>query len=353
MPGLSPHERYRIVGGHCIAVRAFRGKCIVDVRHGKDSHLLVKIDGSESSPVAATIQPLVVGSGDFRYPPESADRRKDLVRVTRVAFDALKLLSVKASRLVEDGVRDPEFPDIVQQSGSSQFAYALGANAHSLGDRHRIFSDTRRVFGGISALRVHNVGKCPADVVDRLRRRDEGASRMAYRARPPGSMVGMARPEPLILLEGTRRTDDVRVEPSPRAFREHRVSLGSPSFGDEKLQRLGEAEDSADDRDLESGEMPRRSMAVPVLIEIEYRKGDVIVEAKPSRDFGSPLASLTRRRIHCPARRACHLQELLKTGQRRRIWFSKSNRESDRVGRIRPVDEFDRLLGQKLVSTER
>src|SRR5580765_7912186 len=89
-----------------------------------------------------------------------------LARQTGVTDDHGPLGLGKLRLLVEDGVRDAQLPDIVQQRGAAHQAYAAGGEPETLRDAMRHLGDADRVAEGEVRLRVDDVGKGLTDTVN-------------------------------------------------------------------------------------------------------------------------------------------------------------------------------------------
>lgn len=84
----------------------------------------------------------------------------------RVAFHGRPFLRGQPGRLVEDGVADAEFSEVVQEGAAAQPAPALGRQSQVLRDQAGVFGDAGAVPVGIGALGVDHAAEPGGDGVE-------------------------------------------------------------------------------------------------------------------------------------------------------------------------------------------
>ena len=186
---------------------------------------------------------------------------------------------VSGAGLVEDPVGDRELADVVQQRGAAQVAQLRVVRAERA---RQADHDQARAIGVPVGPRRLGVDHARERVGDPVQLRVVGAS-AAGPSGSHGADVAVVRASP----RTPRRRGSVPSASTsagsnqpPRRLRATRQAALDAARGVEDLDRLGEAEDPPEQRDLLAAQPARLAAAVPVLVERADRLGGRGLEAE-------------------------------------------------------------------------
>ena len=142
------------------AVAAHRRHGLVRVGHGDDAPRQGDLVTPEAVGIAGAVESLVVLAD--RVQPVAEPRLEGLgeaLAFEGVTLDDVPFTRVELARLVEDGRRDGELPDVVEERAPPQAVGVLGREPQLLGDELGERPNTLRVPASASVVRVERSGE--------------------------------------------------------------------------------------------------------------------------------------------------------------------------------------------------
>ena len=286
------HDGEHLVVGHGGAVGAGCGEGVADVGRGDDAGLEGDLCGFEAAGVAVSVEAFVVGSTDFGDVGEGGDAGEDTFAVDGVLAHGLPFGVVELAGLVEDGVADAEFADVVEEGGAAEAADGGGVEADMSGDLGREVCDAIAVAGGVGAFGVDDLREGGGDIVEVGFVDDDGAA-AGFQSEDGGVDVGRGEGGPEGRVAGCTEegVDEFGIEPGAAAG----LDFGAGGFGSggggEDVDNLGEEGDAAVEGDCAAAEALGAALSVPVFIEAADGVGDGGGEAELAGNGGAAVAA--------------------------------------------------------------
>ena len=158
-------------------------------------------------------------------------------------------------------------------------------------------------------------------------------------------------PERAVVAHRQQRVDERGIEPAAAALERHRERAGQAERAHEHLERLRQAQDPAEQRDLLAAQPERLAGAVPVLVERADRLRGALRQLEHARDLGAALAARADHlaRDLVLLREPAHLPRL---GQRPAAGGDRAPRVQRQRAAARPVGDLHRALGRVVVGGE-
>ena len=289
-----------------------------------------------------------MGARERREPVEAWDLLEDLLGEQRVVLEPLLLVLGERARLVEDPVRDRELADVVEQRCSAKLS--LGGLVES---EHRAHSERDR---------AHTIAML---VRPRRFRVDHGREPFGDRVQPvlvggQDPIGGLDRghvrrgqrvPEAIVTTERAERLDQCRVKPGPAPLDGDAVSDVGAASGVKHLDRLCQAHDPGQQRNVGSAEPNRLPVAVPVLVECLDGVGCRFGEPELERDLGAAVTA----RLHQRPRNVAFVADRSQPAgavDQRSVRSHGLDRPRERRQRTRPVHQLGRMLRRLIVRAE-
>ena len=206
-------------------------------------------------------------------------------------------------------------------------------------------SEWRAVNGDLASITRANASAM------RSRRSSSARSTISAGSQPVTSGCSSVRQNPRSLADREQRVHERRVEPAPAAAPRHRARGPQAARRVEDLDRLREAEDAREQRDLLPRQSVRHPAPVPVLVEAADRRRRLLGQVEHARDLGAAVAA----RLHELARDVALVADALQVGgagAQRAAGRDRAQRPDERSRGARPVDQLGRALGDLIVGAE-
>ena len=157
-------------------------------------------------------------------------------------------------------------------------------------------------------------------------------------------------PEAEVVLEGAQHVDEGRVEPAATALAYHLERLGRAYRAKEHLERLGQPDDTPQQRDALPLLPGRAASTVPVLVEVADRLSSEDREAQHQGDLGATIPA----RLHQLVGRAFdgNRDDLERAPERRALSHHVAGYVLDRLGQARPVGRLEVTLDGLVIGGE-
>lgn len=275
-----------------VAVGAFGGERVVDIRDGKDAGGLIETRAVVAAEITFAIQTFMVGGGDFTERVEAGNAAEDFVGIVGVLLDDFPFGGVQFAGFFEDGVGDAELADVVEEGGAAEEFDLFGGEVEGLGDGDGGGGDTVGVAVGERRLGVDDFGEGLADIVDAgVSQREAGfdgfkgpdvfEKRFRIEAGPEGFAFG----------EGFGGGHEIRVKPAAGALAGDFERACGTVFAPEDFERLAEEGDAGEEGDGVALQAVRVAGAGPVFVERVDAGGDGFGESHAAADAGAAFAA--------------------------------------------------------------
>ncbi len=137
MRNISCHDFNHLLESKSGAIGAIFCQRAVHVGDGNDARFQRQLLSAQAVRITGAVQFLVMRPSNRRQLAKRSDARKDLARQPRMLLHHAPFLGIQLSRFVENGIRNPELADIMQQGRAVHQSRALFVQSKRLRDTDR------------------------------------------------------------------------------------------------------------------------------------------------------------------------------------------------------------------------
>ena len=216
------HDGHHLLLGQVLTVRPLRRQRVIHIGHHQNARQHTQLACNQAVRIAAAIHLFMVRSRDQSDGFKARDTAQQAIRICRMPPQNGPLVCIQFSRLVQHRVRHAQLANVVQQRGPAQIAQLPFIQIHFNANGYSVACDFARVQKGVVRLRVDDLCKSGADVV-------EGCLFCQHSTRPGLQVhhglhqffVRLVAPQIAVAMHSLHRRDHLRIEPATAALNQH------------------------------------------------------------------------------------------------------------------------------------